>query len=143
MKLTLGGVRGSSPVAQPEFMHFGGETTAFLIEGAQGERILIDGGTGVRLLGKTLMESLHHSDGRELKITTRGGRFKYRWQAEYGAGYTFIPLQNISRVTWQEDVRNTAVSYLNLQTAGEAILFAFTRDNLWIPEYDRFLESIN
>ena len=51
MKLTLGGVRGSSPVAQPEFMHFGGETTAFLIEGAQGERILIDVPcSGVRML---------------------------------------------------------------------------------------------
>jgi len=57
MKFTLGGVRGSCPVAQPEYMNFGGETTAFLIEGAQGERILIDGGTGVRELGKTLMQS--------------------------------------------------------------------------------------
>lgn len=57
MKLTLGGVRGSCPVAQPDFMNFGGETTAFLIEGAKGERILIDGGTGVRLLGKTLIDS--------------------------------------------------------------------------------------
>ena len=56
MKLTLGGVRGSCPVAQPEFMNYGGETTAFLIEGGGGERILIDGGTGVRLLGKKLMQ---------------------------------------------------------------------------------------
>jgi len=57
MKLILGGVRGSCPVAQPEFMKYGGETTSFLIEGDTGERILIDGGTGVRLLGRRLMKS--------------------------------------------------------------------------------------
>jgi phosphoribosyl 1,2-cyclic phosphodiesterase len=55
MKLTLGGVRGSCPVAQPEFMQYGGETTSVLIEGAAGERILIDAGTGIRKLGRKLM----------------------------------------------------------------------------------------
>ena len=54
MKIILGGVRGSCPVAQPEFMKYGGETSSFLIEGEAGERILIDGGTGVRLLGRRL-----------------------------------------------------------------------------------------
>lgn len=57
MKLTIGGVRGSCPVAQPDFMKFGGETTSFMIEGKNGERILIDGGTGIRLLGKHLMQT--------------------------------------------------------------------------------------
>ncbi|HMO49720.1 MAG TPA: MBL fold metallo-hydrolase [Kiritimatiellia bacterium] len=57
MKLTFGGVRGSCPVAQPDFMGYGGETTAFLIEGVAGERILIDAGTGIRLLGRRLMET--------------------------------------------------------------------------------------
>lgn len=57
MRLTIGGVRGSCPVAQPEFMNYGGETTAFLLEGKGGERILIDGGTGVRLLGRQLMQT--------------------------------------------------------------------------------------
>lgn len=57
MKLTIGGVRGSCPVAQPDFMKYGGETTAFLIEGYAGERILIDGGTGIRQLGKKLMQT--------------------------------------------------------------------------------------
>lgn len=54
MKLILGGVRGTNPVAQPEFMKYGGETSSFLIEGAAGERILIDAGTGVRQLGLRL-----------------------------------------------------------------------------------------
>lgn len=54
MKLVLGGVRGTNPVAQPEFMAYGGETTSFLVEGGGGERILIDAGTGVRELGRRL-----------------------------------------------------------------------------------------
>ncbi len=54
MRLIIGGVRGSYPVAQPGFMKYGGETTSFLIEGARGERILIDAGTGVRVLGERL-----------------------------------------------------------------------------------------
>ncbi len=57
MKIILGGVRGSCPVAQPEFMKYGGETTSFLIEGEVGERILIDGGTGVRQLGRRLLQT--------------------------------------------------------------------------------------
>ena len=54
MKLIIGGVRGSYPVAQPDFMKYGGETTSMLIEGAAGERLLIDAGTGVRDLGARL-----------------------------------------------------------------------------------------
>jgi ribonuclease BN (tRNA processing enzyme) len=38
-------------------MKYGGETTSFLIEGNAGERILIDGGTGVRILGRQLMQT--------------------------------------------------------------------------------------
>ena len=64
MKLILGGVRGTNPVAQPDFMAFGGETTSFLIEGAAGERILIDAGTGVRELGRRLQAG----DGRRAAL---------------------------------------------------------------------------
>lgn len=64
MKLILGGVRGTNPVAQPEFMKYGGETTSFLVEGAAGERILIDAGTGVRELGRRLQAA----DGRRLAL---------------------------------------------------------------------------
>ena len=57
MKLTFGGVRGTNPVAQPEFMRYGGETTSFLIQGLAGEQILVDAGTGVRELGRLLQVS--------------------------------------------------------------------------------------
>ena len=54
MKVILGGIRGTHPVPQSDFMDFGGETTSLLIEGVDGERLLIDAGTGVRLLGNRL-----------------------------------------------------------------------------------------
>ncbi len=57
MKITMGGVRGSCPVAQSSCMGYGGETTSLLIEGRAGERILVDAGSGLRQLGAGLMES--------------------------------------------------------------------------------------
>lgn len=54
MRCLIGGVRGSFPVAQPAFMKYGGETTAFLVESSGGDRVLVDAGTGVRVLGERL-----------------------------------------------------------------------------------------
>lgn len=52
MKVVLGGVRGTSCVAHPDFMKYGGDTTALLVEGRRGERVLIDAGTGIRRLAE-------------------------------------------------------------------------------------------
>ncbi|TAN37354.1 MAG: MBL fold metallo-hydrolase [Verrucomicrobia bacterium] len=54
MKLIFGGVRGTNPVAHADFLKFGGETTAALIEGRGGEKIIIDAGTGLRALSAKL-----------------------------------------------------------------------------------------
>lgn len=54
MKITFYGVRGTSPVTQPDFAAFGGETTSILVEGEGGERIAVDAGTGLRALGRDL-----------------------------------------------------------------------------------------
>ena len=54
MKVILGGVRGTSSVAQPEVMGYGGETTSVLVEGNEGGRIIIDAGTGIGRLGRRL-----------------------------------------------------------------------------------------
>ena len=48
VKITFLGVRGTSAVTEPRFQGFGGETTSVKIEGAGGERIFIDAGTGIR-----------------------------------------------------------------------------------------------
>ena len=68
MKLIVGGCRGTAPVAQPEFMKYGGETTSFLVEGAAGERVLIDAGTGARRLGLRLERET--AEGRLLVLFT-------------------------------------------------------------------------
>jgi len=64
MKITFYGVRGTSPVTQPDFAGFGGETTSILVEGEAGETIAIDAGTGLRELGRDLEKKSR--DGSEL-----------------------------------------------------------------------------
>ena len=59
MKVTFYGVRGTSPVTNPDFAGFGGETTSILVEGKGGEAIAVDAGTGLRNLGVYL-----EADGR-------------------------------------------------------------------------------
>ena len=55
MKVTLFGVRGTSPVIGPEFREYGGETTSILVEGEGGEMVVIDAGTGLRKIGDRLL----------------------------------------------------------------------------------------
>lgn len=89
MQLTIGGCRGSYPVAQPNWMRYGGETTSFLIEGAAGERLLVDAGTGVRTLGTrlqrkpgtaqvTLLLTHYHLD-HVLGLPALGPLYDRRW----------------------------------------------------------------
>jgi hypothetical protein len=91
--------------------------------------------------GKTLLESLHWSDGRELEMVTRGQDYKYRWQAVYAREYTYLPLEKISGFRWQDDSGHAAVSHLEIETAAGPLLFIFTADNPFIPPYTRFLEA--
>jgi len=57
MRIVLGGVRGSAALSHPDFMRFGGSTSAMLIEDGAGTRIVIDGGTGLRTLTPHLLSS--------------------------------------------------------------------------------------
>ncbi len=54
MRLTIGGCRGTQPVARRDFWKYGGDTSAYLIEGAGGGRVIVDAGTGVGTLGAHL-----------------------------------------------------------------------------------------
>ena len=54
MKVILGGVRGTSCIAQSDYMTYGGETTSVLVEGDAGERVILDAGTGIRSLGQRI-----------------------------------------------------------------------------------------
>lgn len=53
MKITFWGVRGSIATSGPEFAGVGGNTTCLEVE-ADGERLIIDAGTGLRGLGAKL-----------------------------------------------------------------------------------------
>lgn len=53
MKVRFWGVRGSIPVSAPCFARAGGNTTCVEIQ-AQGQRLILDGGTGLAALGQSL-----------------------------------------------------------------------------------------
>ena len=54
MRLKLWGTRGSIPCPGPETVKYGGNTTCFEVTCGK-KRIIIDAGTGIRLLGKKIM----------------------------------------------------------------------------------------
>jgi len=63
MKIRFWGTRGSIPVSGEEFLKYGGSTTCVAIDTNDGEKIIIDAGTGIRKLGNMLMsrrENHHH-----------------------------------------------------------------------------------
>lgn len=56
MRIKFWGVRGSIPVPGPETLKFGGNTSCVEVD-CDGEIIIIDGGTGLRPLGQSMMEN--------------------------------------------------------------------------------------
>jgi phosphoribosyl 1,2-cyclic phosphodiesterase len=54
MEIRFWGTRGSIPSPGPNTLEFGGNTTCLEVVLASGRRIVIDGGTGIRLLGDHL-----------------------------------------------------------------------------------------
>jgi phosphoribosyl 1,2-cyclic phosphodiesterase len=57
MNVTFWGVRGAIPTPQRENLDFGGETPCVEIE-AEGKRIVLDAGTGLRQLGSRMLSGL-------------------------------------------------------------------------------------
>jgi len=54
LRLFIGGMRGSRPAIGSGFEEFGGDTTSLLLLGAQGERLVLDAGTGMRAVAGQL-----------------------------------------------------------------------------------------
>ncbi len=54
MKITLAGVRGSTPCPANSHQEFGGDTTCVLVRGQQGEAVMIDAGSGVNAVNQAL-----------------------------------------------------------------------------------------
>jgi phosphoribosyl 1,2-cyclic phosphodiesterase len=58
MEIRLWGTRGSIPSPGPSTLEFGGNTTCLEVVLRSGKRIVIDGGTGIRLLGEHLQTTV-------------------------------------------------------------------------------------
>ena len=54
MRLFIGGMRGSQPATGAAFATFGGDTTSLLVLDSQGERIVLDAGTGLHAVAREL-----------------------------------------------------------------------------------------
>ncbi len=57
MRVRFWGVRGSLPVPGPRTQRYGGNTSCVEVQSAAGTRVIIDAGTGLRLLGKEMMKT--------------------------------------------------------------------------------------
>jgi len=56
MRIKCWGSRGSISVSGTDYIQYGGDTTCLEIQAASGEIIIIDAGTGIRRLGKSLIQ---------------------------------------------------------------------------------------
>ena len=54
MKVVLGGARGSFPVSGENQVRYGGNTFSLLVQGRDGDQVLVDAGSGVRKLKRLL-----------------------------------------------------------------------------------------
>ncbi len=57
MRLFVGGARGSRPAIGDGFSEFGGHTTSFLLIGSEGQRLVIDAGSGMQAVAEQLTEA--------------------------------------------------------------------------------------
>ena len=64
MRLRLWGTRGSCPSPGPSTVAFGGNTTCVEVRGDDGHLVILDAGTGIRELGRSLVNG---ADGRPIR----------------------------------------------------------------------------
>lgn len=90
-------------------------------------------------VSKTLLESMHLSDGRELMIIDRGRIYRYKWQSVYGCSTYTLPLERIQGTSWQIDGKNRALTHLQINLAGNRIRFVLLESNPGINFYNNFM----
>lgn len=86
LQLKFWGVRGSIPTPQPDNLGFGGNTTCLEVRLPNEEVIIIDGGTGLRYLGMSLMK-----DFANQKLSLRVLMTHFHWDHIQGIPF-FAPL---------------------------------------------------
>jgi hypothetical protein len=105
------------------------------------ERMSVARRSMLRIASKRLLESMHLTDGRELKIVDRGQPYAHRWQSVYGADICYIPIANVRAAAWHHDARNGA-SDLILGTGGGSCSYVFEDDNPTLGAYATFLAAL-
>jgi phosphoribosyl 1,2-cyclic phosphodiesterase len=100
MKLKFYGVRGSTPVCDAGFQHFGGNTTCFQITFTETNQIaIIDAGTGLRNLGRDMHAIGHRQDQLIIAFT------HFHWDHMQGFPFfaaAYNPNQKITILTLGE-----------------------------------------
>lgn len=86
MHVRLWGVRGSTPTPQMENLAYGGNTACVEVRSASGSLIIIDGGTGIRNLGQSLI-----GEFRQQKMSVHVFLSHYHWDHIQGIPF-FLPL---------------------------------------------------
>jgi len=92
------------------------------------------------LMHKRLLESIHLSNGRELRIIDRGRPIAYRWQTTYGRRETFIPLANISGISFEGT--GDATETLTIHIGDDDASWLFSRDNASVVGYVEWLRGL-
>ncbi len=69
MRVTFWGVRGSIPTPGPATVRYGGNTSCVEVRLADGTIVILDGGTGIRELGRRLIAEGEHAAPLHLLIT--------------------------------------------------------------------------
>lgn len=127
----LGGLRSSSPAfslcaSQAEMPV--GKTEV------QGLRRLL-----FRILMRRLTESLHLTDGRELVIVHHGQKYRHLRQTLYACHTSYIPVDRITDVQWNDDPQNEAIVNLVVTASDAAVTIPFMTNNPSRPAYAELL----
>ena len=111
VRLTFWGVRGSTPAPGPSTVKFGGNTTCAELR-ADGEHIILDAGTGLRVLGLDLMQEFKDKPLSVTLLLTH-----VHW--DHIQGFPFFQpayqAQNTIRILGYEGARRSLQSTLEVQ----------------------------
>jgi phosphoribosyl 1,2-cyclic phosphodiesterase len=98
LQLRFWGVRGSTPAAAKDRLHYGGNTPCVEIRTASNQILIFDGGSGIRELGNLLAEEHQHSDlSLNLFLT------HFHWDHIQGIPYfkpLYSPTTNLAVRSW-------------------------------------------
>jgi phosphoribosyl 1,2-cyclic phosphodiesterase len=111
VRLKFWGVRGSTPAPGPGTVHYGGNTACVEVR-AEGQLIILDAGTGLRLLGRELMDEFKEQPLNLTLLLTHT-----HWDHIQGLPF-FRPIygpQNRVRILGFEGARNSLCNVLSSQ----------------------------